>query len=125
MNSKYDKPYPNGFYNKGTGEDTPITAEILNNLTAFLESIPEIEHGTTPAFRCEQQAMTTYHVDFGHVFRSAPTVVVGFRSTTESRNFGLTQPLVDNVSVTGFDVKVSNTHTAFFEPRVCWIATAG
>ena len=58
MNSKYDKPYPNGFYNKGTGDETPITAEILNNLTAFLESIPEMEHGTTPSFRCEQQAMT-------------------------------------------------------------------
>lgn len=119
----YEPFYENGFVNAGEGQ-TPVSAEFLNRLEGFLASMPVMEHGATELTTVAGGTCEVMNIRFGQNFPAVPHVLVCFQSGSTSANFGLATVFSDNVTTTGFRIKISNAHTNPFTPRVVWLAIA-
>lgn len=67
-------------------------------------------------------AFTEVNVTFSKTFSSMPIVVCGLKSTTSSLAYNSLAMMVDNVTTTGFKLRVSNNNSTTFAPNIQWIA---
>ena len=65
---------------------------------------------------------TETNFTFPTEFKSAPIVVVSFRSATTAATHGSIGVVADNVTTTGFTARICNNTSTERSPRVCWIA---
>lgn len=62
-------------------------------------------------------------VSFGYTYSSAPKVVVGLNSTSQSGDIGMCSVAVASVSTTGFTARIFNASNGVRSPGFYWIAT--
>lgn len=121
----YKQFYDGGFYDKGTGTTTPVSAEFLNNLERFLSRMPEVATGATSTSVSCAPGVTDIRVDFGRTFKSVPMVTPSFRTGSTNGLFGQCSLAVVNNSVTttGCTLRVYNAGSSTFAPYIQWVAT--
>lgn len=81
-----------------------------------------IRHGQTAGITVLAGMYNDASISFGKTYSSAPTVIVGFASSSIEGGFGKCSCAVHSVTTTGCKVRVFNGDTAQRTPNVTWVA---
>lgn len=120
----YNPFYEGGFYDKGTGAQTPVSAAFLNQLEAFLSAIPEFQTGRTESERINphNNAPADYTITFPEPFSGVPAVMLTLDVPSTNSNYGGVEASVVSISTTQCTIRVYNNTASNLYPRYRWLA---
>lgn len=97
----------------------------MGNITISSKSvkIPFVQAGETASVTVNANNYLDIPVTFPQSFVGKPVVVVGLYSESTAAAIGSMSAAVNNISETGFTIRVFNAGTANRSPIIEWIAT--
>lgn len=116
-----------GPFTLSRNEGTVTEAGTLLNAVNLTDNIDEIatshfDSGVTAGISVAAGAFEDVAITFSQSFTTAPSVVVGFLSSSTAPTFGSCSVAVNSVTTSGFTIRVFNNDSATRAPAVEWIA---
>ena len=95
---------------------------VITALKTLIKFAPRIAYGKITDTSTAGRAYKDYTVTFKKAFKNTPMVVACFESTSTGYGFGSCSIAVNNITKTGFKIRVFNNDTATRAPYLLWLA---
>lgn len=98
---------------------------VMSNLELLNGNLPLIQSGSTGYIDMPANSYKDVQIEFPKPFESDPNILASIWGMSESPSYGNINFSYDNISKTGFTMRIYNDNTSVRVPRFRWIAIAG
>ena len=99
--------------------------DVVPNISELNGNLPLIQSGSTGYINVPANSYKDVQIEFPKPFESDPNISASIWGMSDSPSYGNINFSYDNISKTGFTMRIYNDNTSARVPRFRWIAIAG